>query len=197
MKLNTDIRDLVKGKKPVYPTKRSMNLYFKMDRTSAPATVALYLLFVLAILLGLSKVLVYDPWSTANQLKAQALALEEQTASALEQLQGYAEIQKQYIRIHPTPEEQAQVDCLEILNLIDQTIQAPARILQVSISENKVLLTFTGVTLEQSAHLVPQLEQSPLVASASVDTAASTEDPYGLVEIHVYFEVTQEEETQS
>lgn len=197
MKLNTDIRDLVKGKKPVYPTKRSMNLYFKMDRTSAPATVALYLLFVLAILLGLSKVLVYDPWSTANQLKAQALALEEQTASALEQLQDYAEIQKQYIRIHPTPEEQAQMDCLEILNLIDQTIQTPARILQVSISENKVLLTFTGVTLEQSAHLVTQLEQSPLVASASVDTAASTEDPYGLVEIHVYFEVAQEEENQS
>ena len=89
------------------------------------------------------------------------------------------------------------MDCLEILNLIDQTIQAPARILQVSISENKVLLTFTGVTLEQSAHLVTQLEQSPLVASASVDTAASTEDPYGLVEIHVYFEVTREEETQS
>ncbi|MDR3766158.1 MAG: hypothetical protein Q3Y08_03865 [Butyricicoccus sp.] len=197
MKLNMDIRDLIKGKKPVYPTKHSMNLYFKMDRTSAPATVALYLLFVLAILLGLAKFLVYDPWSTANQLEAQALALEEQTASALEQLQDYAAVQKEYIRIRPTPEEQAQVDCLEILNLIDQAIQAPAQIVQVSISENKVLLTFTGVTLEQSAYLVTQLEQSPLVANASVDTAASTEDQHGLVEIHVYFEAAQEEETQS
>ena len=44
------------------PTKRTMNLYFKPDRTTRPATVALYVLFVLVVLLGLSKVLVYDLW---------------------------------------------------------------------------------------------------------------------------------------
>lgn len=36
------------------PTKRTMNLYFKPDRTTRPATVALYVLFVLVVLLGLS-----------------------------------------------------------------------------------------------------------------------------------------------
>ena len=38
MKLNTDIGRLVKGKKETYPTKKRMNLYFKVDRTTAPAT---------------------------------------------------------------------------------------------------------------------------------------------------------------
>ena len=38
MKLDTDVRELVGKKKAILPTKRSMNLYFKVDRTTAPAT---------------------------------------------------------------------------------------------------------------------------------------------------------------
>ena len=44
------------------PTKGTMNLYYKPDRTTKPATIALYVLFALTVLLGLSKVLVYDLW---------------------------------------------------------------------------------------------------------------------------------------
>lgn len=38
-----------------YPAKRSMNLFYKPDRTTKPATIALYVLFVLVCLLGLGK----------------------------------------------------------------------------------------------------------------------------------------------
>ena len=34
------------SKKSAYPTKTSMNLFYKPDRTTKPATVALYTLFV-------------------------------------------------------------------------------------------------------------------------------------------------------
>ena len=74
MKLDTDVRQLMNGKKPVYPTKRSMNLYFKEDRTTAPATAALYVLFAAAVLLGLGKIMVYDFMIQEQQMTRQAIA---------------------------------------------------------------------------------------------------------------------------
>lgn len=195
MKLNTDIRLLVKGKKAAYPSKRSMNLYFKEDRTTAPVTIVLYALFVLVLLLALSKLVIYDPWTQQKDLEQQLITLEQQQASQMAELKNYDQVLKDYIRATPTEEELSQVDCLEVLSLIDNTIRPVATISQVSISENKVLLSFSGVTLSQAGTLVSQLEQSPLVKNISVDTAAYTGKEQSLVEVHVYFEVTKEEET--
>ena len=196
MKLNTDIGRLVKGKKETYPTKKRMNLYFKVDRTTAPATAALYISFVVVVLVALSKVMILDPWLEVRGLEEQARQLEEENAALLLQLKGFSKVQEEYLRIAPTEEEQAQGDILEVLQLIDGVIRPSAQVKQVSVSENKVLLTFSGVTLGESAQLVSLLEQSPLVTGASVDTAVSREEDQGLSEVHVYFEMNVEKEVQ-
>ena len=197
MKLNTDIGRLVKGKKETYPTKKRMNLYFKVDRTTAPATAALYISFVVVVLVALSKVMILDPWLEVRGLEEQARQLEEENAALLLQLKDFSKVQEEYLRIAPTEEEQAQGDILEVLQLIDGVIRPSAQVKQVSVSENKVLLTFSGVTLGESAQLVSLLEQSPLVTGASVDTAVSREEDQGLSEVHVYFEMNVEKEVQS
>lgn len=196
MKLNTDIGRLVKGKKETYPTKKRMNLYFKVDRTTAPATAALYISFVLVVLVALSKVMILDPWLEVRGLEEQARQLEEENAALLLQLKDFSKVQEEYLRIAPTEEEQAQGDILEVLQLIDGVIRPSAQVKQVSVSENKVLLTFSGVTLGESAQLVSLLEQSPLATGASVDTAVSREEDQGLSEVHVYFEMNVEKEVQ-
>ena len=196
MKLNTDIGRLVKGKKETYPTKKRMNLYFKVDRTTAPATAALYISFVVVVLVALSKVMILDPWLEVRGLEEQARQLEEENAALLLQLKDFSKVQEEYLRIAPTEEEQAQGDILEGLQLIDGVIRPSAQVKQVSVSENKVLLTFSGVTLGESAQLVSLLEQSPLVTGASVDTAVSREEDQGLSEVHVYFEINVEKEVQ-
>lgn len=196
MKLNTDIGRLVKGKKEIYPTKKRMNLYFKVDRTTAPATAALYISFVVVVLVALSKVMILDPWLEVRGLEEQARQLEEENAALLLQLKDFSKVQEEYLRIAPTEEEQAQGDILEVLQLIDGVIRPSAQVKQVSVSENKVLLTFSGVTLGESAQLVSLLEQSPLVTGASVDTAVSREEDQGLSEVHVYFEINVEKEVQ-
>ena len=196
MKLNTDIGRLVKGKKETYPTKKRMNLYFKVDRTTAPATAALYISFVVVVLVALSKVMILDPWLEVRGLEEQARQLEEENAALLLQLKDFSKVQEEYLRIAPTEEEQAQGDILEVLQLIDSVIRPSAQVKQVSVSENKVLLTFSGVTLGESAQLVSLLEQSPLVTGASVDTAVSREEDQGLSEVHVYFEINVEKEVQ-
>lgn len=196
MKLNTDIGRLVKGKKETYPTKKRMNLYFKVDRTTAPATAALYISFVVVVLVALSKVMILDPWLEVRGLEEQARQLEEENAALLLQLKDFSKVQEEYLRIAPTEEEQAQGDILEVLQLIDGVIRPSAQVKQVSVSKNKVLLTFSGVTLGESAQLVSLLEQSPLVTGASVDTAVSREEDQGLSEVHVYFEMNVEKEVQ-
>lgn len=193
MKLDTDVRELVGKKKAILPTKRSMNLYFKVDRTTAPATIALYTLFTLVVLLGAAKLAIYDPWTQEQQLKQQALALEQRSVSQMQELKNYDQVLENYIRSTPTQEELSQADTMEVLDLIDRTIRPAATVSQVTIEDNQVLVSFSGVTLSRAAELVTQLEQSPLVTNPHVDTAATTEDNQDAVEIHIYFELSQEE----
>lgn len=193
MKLDTDVRELVSKKKAILPTKRSMNLYFKVDRTTAPATIALYTLFTLVVLLGAAKLAIYDPWTQEQQLKQQALALEQRSVSQMQELKNYDQVLENYIRSTPTQEELSQVDTMEVLDLIDRTIRPAATVSQVTIEDNQVLVSFSGVTLSRAAELVTQLEQSPLVTNPHVDTAATTQDNQDAVEIHIYFEISQEE----
>lgn len=199
MKLNMEIHPLHKGKQEVYPTKRSMNLYFRQDRTSAPATAALYILFALALLLVLGKVAVYDPWAETTALEEQAAALEAQNAAQIQQLKDYNQVLQEYLRVLPTQQEQETVDRMEILNLIDRVVRPAAQITKLSIAEDKVLLTFSGVTLSRAAELVTQLEQGDFVVSTSVDTATSGQDEGDQATVTVFFTVTtgeaQEEET--
>lgn len=192
MKWNTDVRQLMAGKKTVYPTKRSMNLYFKVDRTTAPATAALYVLFALAVLLALGKIMIYDFMMQEKQLESQLLSLEQRTVQQMQQLENYDQVLEDYIRSVPTQQEQDQPDAMELLSLIDTTIRPAARVSQVDIANNQVVISFSGVTLAQAADLVVRLEQSPLVADTQVDTASST-DGNQQVEVHVYFQVAQEE----
>lgn len=196
MKLDMEIRPRRKGKQEVYPTKRTMNLYFRQDRTSAPATAALYILFALAVLLVLGKVAIYDPWAETTALEEQAAVLEAQNAAQIEQLKDYNQVLQDYLRILPTQQEQGLVDRLEILNLIDRVVRPAAQITKLSIEEDKVLLTFSGVTLSRAAQLVTQLEQADFVATTSVDTATSGQEEGNQATVTVFFTVTTEEEQE-
>lgn len=193
MRLNTHI-NLFSTRKERYPVKQTMNLCIRPDRTTGPATVMLYLLFVLVVLFALFKVLFWDPWQTVAQLEKQASLLETQNTTQLSQLSEYNAIRTEYIRMAPTKQEQELTDRVELMDLIDQVIRPEATVSQVTISENTVLLTFSGVTLEKAADLVAALKESPLVGTTSVDTAVSTQETENLVEVHVYFEATSEEE---
>lgn len=193
MKLDTDVRRLVKEKKAVYPTKRSMNLYFKVDRTAAPATAALYILFGLVVLLALAKFLVYDPWYEVRQLETRVAAADAENQAVMAELADYSQIQQDYVRSVRTAREEAQTDPTALLDLIDEVVRPTAEITQVTIVDNQVLLSFSGVSLSQAAELVGRLEQSPLVERTAVDTATSAEGQQELVDIQVYMKLAGEE----
>lgn len=163
-------------KKEKYPMKRTMNLYYKPDRTTKPATIALYALFTFACLLGFSKVLIYDVWMETRQAQRTLAAAEEELSSAMLELIDYNEVQERYYRYSAIDEERALVDRMEILALLDNAVGAAADMNTISISGGTVQIQFSGVTLAQTAGIVRELEAFPIVAGTVVNTAFTTQE---------------------
>ena len=172
-------------KKANYPAKRTMNLYYKPDRTTRPATIALYVLFVLTILLGLSKLLVYDLWQETRDAELRMAAAQRELTSVMAELTDYDEVRERYSRYSATEEEQALVDRMEVLTLLDGAVGSVARMDNISISGTTVQIQFSGVTLAQTAQIVNALEASPIVAATEVNTASTTETAGDLVQTNI------------
>lgn len=162
-------------RKADYPAKRSMNLFYKPDRTTKPATIALYVLFALVCLLGLGKFLVYDVWSETVQARRALEVAERQLEGVMLELADYNEVWERYSRYSATEEERALIDRMEVLALLDEAVGSTASMDAVSIGGNTVQLQFSGVTLAQTARIVKALEASPIVGSTMVNTASTTQ----------------------
>lgn len=181
----------MKMKPAAYPSKRSMNLFYKPDRTTKPATVALYVLFALAVLLGLSKVLVYDMWVSVQDARRELAAVEQQLDTAMESLSDYARVREEYRRYAPTDEEAATVDRMEILALLDSAVGGTAVMDSVSIAGDTVQVQVSQVTLAQTAGIVARLEASPLVESTAVNTASTTGEVQDLVSASIRIQLKE------
>lgn len=161
------------NRKAAYPTKTSMNLFYKPDRTTRPSTVALYVLFAVVCLLGLSKLLVYDLWMENLGVQNKLTEARQALNGAMLELSDYNEVRQDYFRYSATDEERDLVDRMEVLAMLDSAL-ANTAVNSISIKGSKVLLELADVTLAESAEIVRRLEASPLVASTTVNTASSS-----------------------
>ena len=180
-------------KKNSYPAKRTLNLYYKPDRTTKPATAALYVLLVLTILLGLSKLLVYDLWVETRETEDRLAAAQHQLASVMEELADFDQVRERYSRYSATEEERTLVDRMEVLALLDSAVGAAARMDSVTISADVVQVQFSEVTLAQTAEIVKVLEASPIVEGTVVNTASTTQNAADLVQANVRIQLRKEE----
>lgn len=162
-------------RRETYPKKRTMNLYYKQDRTTRPATVALYVLFIVAVLLGLSKLLVYDLWAEVESARKALSAVDAQLDQVNASLVDYPEVETRYFRFSATPREEETTDRIEVLDLIDSAVGSRAQVSSLSVTGDSVTLEFSGVTLAQTAEIVSALGKSPLVESTRVSTAATAD----------------------
>lgn len=190
---NLDIGSAARKKRRTYPTKTTMNLYFRENRGTKPATILLYVLFVLVLLLAAGKFLVLDRVLAVDALEDEAVRMESQTASVMARLGEYPAVLEEYTRLAPTERERALTDRMDVLDLIDEVIRPAAHISRVTIQDQQVLVEFSGVTLVETADIVSRLEASPLVARTTVDTAASEEDR-ATVDVDMLIELSGGEE---
>ena len=183
-------------KKAVYPTKTSMNLFYKPDRTTKPSTVALYALFVLVCLLGLAKWLVYDLWMERAAAEQALATAQEELNNTMVQLADYNEVQERYFRYSATDEERARVDRMEVLAMVENAV-GRAQMDSISFNGEQAQIQVSNVTLAQIAEIVSRLEASPLVGGTQVNTAATSGSDEGnsdLVQAIVVIQLQKEAE---
>ena len=158
------------------PDKRSMNLYYKPDRTTGPATAALYILFGLTLLLAAAKFGVYDLIMDLQDSQNELSRVQAQEQQYADQLTDYDEVAQRYRLYASTQEELGTTDRLEVLDLLDATVRAKATVDSISIAGANVTFQLSGVTLGQTAEIVRSIRNSDLVYSATVNTAATESD---------------------
>lgn len=179
------------NKKTAYPTKTYMNLFYKPDRTTKPSTIALYVLFALVVLLGLSKWLVYDVWADNQAAQRSLAAAQDEFDGVMLQLTDYDEVKERYFRYSATDEERALVDRMDALAMLDGAV-GNAALDSIAINGDRVQIQVSNVTLAQTADIVSRLEKSPLVASTVVNTAATTRDEGDLVQASIVIQLQKE-----
>ena len=174
--------------------KRTMNLFYKPDRTTKPATIALYTLFAVVCLLGLGKILVYDLWMETNAARQALAAAQGELDAVVQELADYNDVRERYQRYSATDEERELIDRMEVLALLDGAVGATAEMGAITISRDTVQIRFSGVTLAQTAQIVRTLESSPIVAGTEVHTASTTEreSADGLVQANILIRLQKE-----
>ena len=90
-------------------------------------------------------------------------------------MKDYNEVRERYSRYSATEEEKALIDRMEVLALLDEAVGSTADMDTMSINGSTVQLQFSGVTLAQTAQIVRALEESPIVAFTTVNTATTTQ----------------------
>jgi hypothetical protein len=181
-----------KPKQERYPTKRTLNLYYKPDRTTKPATIMLYVLFFVVLLIGLSKFLVYDLTASVADKEQEYQSLQQQLTEYESQLADYERIQLQYILYSATDEEASQVDRMSILALIDAAVRTTAAVDSVTITGDQAQVQISGITLRQAAEIVQALEASPIVAKTTINTASTTQEQGDTVKASILLDLQKE-----
>lgn len=165
-------------KKDVYPSKQTINLYYKEDRTTRPSTIALYGLFIVVVLLAISKVVVFDRMDELAKVQDQVEDMQAHYDEQIAKLKEYKDISSQYSRYSFSylREDEILCDRMDVLQMLEQTVFLYGSVDTVSITEDVVSINFTGTNLEETAQLVKLVEGYEIVSHVEVSTATLNEE---------------------
>ena len=160
------------GKKMVTTAKVTMN-FARHKREFNPTKIAIVI--VVATLL-FTKFAILDPLQQKTDALTELSGKQDQMAVLNARLAGWDELQAIYGRYSygwMTENETNLVERMDILKLMEKKIEPKARIEDFTISQNVLTLNLEGITLKQTSALVTELEQDPLVTSATVYKASN------------------------
>lgn len=177
--MKLDLNAPITGKKKdVYPSKKTINLYYKEDKTTKPSTIALYVLFIAVVLLAVSKVVVFDRLDELAKVEKQLAESQAHYDEQMQKLNAYKEISSQYSRYSFSYLREDEILCnrMDVLDMLEKTVFLYSDVDNVSITEDVVAINFSGTNLEETAKLVQMVETFEIVSHVEVNTATLNED---------------------
>lgn len=165
---------LFEKKKDKYPSKTTINLYYQDEKSAGISTFTLYLIFIIVILMALSKMFVFDLVGELNDAK-QAYEQNQSILTSYESaLEKYDDVNAEYNRFsysYLSDQEKIQ-DRMDVLAMLESTVFAKSSVQSVSISGNLISVKLTDIELDETAALAKLLEDNEIVESVTVNTAS-------------------------
>lgn len=175
-----------KKAKEGYPTKTTLNLYYREDKTTGPATIALYVLFGLVLLIAFIKFGIYDIQEECRALETQLEDQQMYSDAMMIALKDYNQVKAEYSRYTQNYLEEKEIlqDRIRLFDMLEETVFAQSKFSSVSIIEDSILLSYTGLDLEETAALSALLLEYTCVKQVDVQSASlSVNDNSGIVEV--------------
>ena len=166
--------NLFQKKKDNYPTKTTINLYYKEDKSAGISTFTLYVIFIIVILMALSKMFVFDVISDLNEAEAKYSQYQATLENYMSSLADYEKVNDEYNKYsysYLTDQEKIQ-DRMDVLKMLEATIFANSTVQSVSISDDIISANLTDIDLEKTAVLAKSLEEYEIVENVTVNTAS-------------------------
>lgn len=165
---------LKRSKKPVYPTKTTINLAVD-DKNDANLVRNIALFVIALVLIALfAKFAVIDVMGAASAASGRVAAAQSQLSALEASNADYEELQQKYADFMVnslSDEEKALADRGAILDLLRGTVANIAELQSVNVTGNTVMLQFANSSLQDVSRVVASLEGSDLVANVSMSTA--------------------------
>lgn len=158
-------------KKDVYPSKKTINLYYKEDDSTKFSTIALDVLFVVVVLFGLAKFLIIDVLAERNDTLERLEEAQRHLDYQLEAIADYDEVSDEYARYSYAflVESQGLHDRIEVLEMLENTVFQQSVVSNISITGNVISLNFSGLDLNGTAKLIEQIQSYGIVSSVQVN----------------------------
>jgi hypothetical protein len=165
-----------KAKITRYPTKRTLNLVIREDSMNRPIFALPIFILLVAALLAFAKFAVIDRlaavFAARTSLSAQENELKMKTAANAE----YNTVLNEYNRYFfsgYSAAENAQVDRVEIITLLEQKLIYSAKISSITVLGNKVTVNLSGVTLEELSLIIRNIRDEKNISDVSVFNAGT------------------------
>ena len=172
-----------KSAKPTYTTKKGINL--ARDEEAAASLKRTVILGGIVLIAGvcLLKFGVVDQNAKLLEAQSNYYSIQDQNTAMSQAIADYGAVQVEY-RTYATEwntSDSQSVDYVSVprtklLDLIETQIMPRGNVKNISISGDRAVLSMDGMTLEDASEMINDLRESPYIAAASLNNAATYEE---------------------
>ena len=185
MKLELGMGNKNGAQKPVkYPTKRTINLAKRESHSQSVMTIGIGSAVILVLVVCVVKFGVLDQLARQSAAESAYNTVHTQYVDMQNAVEKYPEVEEKYRTYSKKWMQQedsgafVSVDRQEVLDLMENNLQRYGEVKSVNVSDDTMIVSMSGMTLQEISAMFEILQQQPIVKSADL-TIASTEKTAG------------------
>lgn len=174
--MQTDIQ--IGKKRDVYPSKKTLNLYNAQERATKKSTLILDIVLVSVLVLALGKLLVFDILVEKNEVTTKVNNAEAYLDERVVILKDFNKVREEYIRYSYDilVDELKLHNRMDVLAMLEATVFSQSKIETMTISDDTIAITYSGLNLDGTAGLVNSVKAYDIVEDVWVENQSRATD---------------------